>query len=96
VRFHAASSYSKKSHRRKKGSKVSRGYRSEAAAEYRRALEKNLFGSQGAASPVRKIDPATGKVVSFFYFLEYSHPAFFLIEAQRFSQRFLLSASPHT
>ena len=30
-------------------------------AEYQRALEKK-FGTLGPASPVRKIDPATGKV----------------------------------
>jgi hypothetical protein len=53
----------KKTHRRKKGSKGSRKYRSTAAA-YQRALEKTLFGSLGPASPVRKVDPATGKVVA--------------------------------
>ena len=36
--------------------------RQTAAIEYRRAEEKRLYGSQGAASSVRKIDPATGKV----------------------------------
>jgi hypothetical protein len=57
----------KKTHRRKKGSKGSKGsrkYRSTAAAEYQRALEKTLFGSLGPASPVRKIDPSTGKVLA--------------------------------
>ena len=53
----------KKTYRRKKGSRTFKKYRSEAAAEYKRAFDK-LFGSQGAASPVRKIDPATGKVVA--------------------------------
>jgi hypothetical protein len=32
-------------------------------AEYRRAREKLLFGSLGAASPVKRIDPRTGEVV---------------------------------
>ena len=54
----------KKIHRRKKGSKPSRKYRSIASAEYERALEKTKYGSLGPASPVRKIDPATGKVVA--------------------------------
>jgi hypothetical protein len=54
----------KKTHRRKKGSKPSRKYRSTAAAEYQRAFEKTKYGSLGAASPVRKIDPTTGKVVA--------------------------------
>jgi len=54
----------KKTHRRKKGSKPSRSYRSTAAAEYEHALEKRKYGSLGPASPVRKIDPATGKVVA--------------------------------
>jgi hypothetical protein len=40
----------------------SKAYRSEATAEYKRAIDR-MFGSQGAASPVRKIDPATGRVV---------------------------------
>jgi branched-subunit amino acid aminotransferase/4-amino-4-deoxychorismate lyase len=32
-------------------------------AEYLRAREKLLFGSLGAASPVKRIDPRTGEVV---------------------------------
>ena len=40
----------------------SKAYQSEATAEYKRAIDR-MFGSQGAASPVRKIDPATGRVV---------------------------------
>jgi hypothetical protein len=39
------------------------GYRSAAAAAYKRALER-LYGSQGAASAVRKIDPVTGEVIA--------------------------------
>ena len=39
------------------------GYRSAAAAAFKRALERD-YGSQGAASPVRKIDPVTGEVVA--------------------------------
>lgn len=38
------------------------GYRAAATAEYKRAFER-LFGSQGAASPVRRIDPVTGEVI---------------------------------
>jgi hypothetical protein len=38
------------------------GYRGEATIAYKRAFEQ-LFGSQGAASPVRRIDPVTGRVV---------------------------------
>ena len=37
-------------------------YRMEAKAAFKAAYE-GLFGSQGAASPVRKIDPATGEVI---------------------------------
>jgi len=54
----------KKTHRRKKGCKPSRKYRSIASAEYERALEKTKYGSLGPASPVRQIDPATGEVVA--------------------------------
>jgi hypothetical protein len=54
----------KKTHRRQKSSKPSRAYRSTAAAEYEHAMEKTKYGSLGPASPVRKIDPATGKVVA--------------------------------
>lgn len=54
----------KNTHRRKKGSKPSRNYRFTAAAEYEHALEKTKYGTLGPASPVRKIDPATGKVVA--------------------------------
>jgi hypothetical protein len=39
------------------------GYRSAAAAAFKRALER-YYGSQGAASPVRKIDPVTGEVIA--------------------------------
>ena len=39
------------------------GQRTEANAAFKRANEQ-LFGSQGAASPVRKIDPVTGQVIA--------------------------------
>jgi hypothetical protein len=32
-------------------------------AEYQQARERRLFGSLGAASPVRRIDPKTGEVI---------------------------------
>ena len=38
--------------------------RKKVATEYERARERFLFGSLGAASPVRRIDPRTGKVVA--------------------------------
>jgi hypothetical protein len=34
------------------------------AAEYKRADERIRYGSLGAASSVRKIDPATGEVIA--------------------------------
>ena len=40
-----------------------RRYQLTAAAEYKRSLKKRLYGSQGAASPVRRIDPVTGEVI---------------------------------
>ena len=39
------------------------GYRKKAKVAFTRALEQ-LYGSQGAASPVRKIDPKTGEVIA--------------------------------
>jgi hypothetical protein len=33
-------------------------------AEYQQARERLIFGSLGAASPVRRIDPKTGDVVA--------------------------------
>jgi hypothetical protein len=42
---------------------IKRGYLAAARAAYERALERS-YGSQGAASPVRKIDPVTGKVIA--------------------------------
>ena len=39
------------------------GYRQKATAALKRAREQ-FFGSQGAASPVRKIDPKTGEVIA--------------------------------
>ena len=38
--------------------------RAEIRAEYQRAREELLFGSLGAASPVRQIDPVTGDVIA--------------------------------
>jgi hypothetical protein len=51
--------YAKKRTRRKQAP----GYRKKANAAFKRAREQ-LFGSQGAASPVRKIDPVTGGVIA--------------------------------
>ena len=34
------------------------------ATEYRQARDKAFYGSLGGASPVRRIDPNTGKVVA--------------------------------
>ena len=42
--------------------KNSRAYKMEATAAFKRALEKR-YGSLGAASPVIRIDPITGKVI---------------------------------
>ena len=53
----------KKKRTRKTRAKQKPGYRAEANAAFKRSYEK-LFGSQGAASPVRKIDPATGQVIA--------------------------------
>jgi hypothetical protein len=41
-----------------------KAYDKETAAECKQALERFLFGTLGAASPVRRIDPKTGKVVA--------------------------------
>jgi hypothetical protein len=58
----------KNTRRRNKKKKGSAGawskYGSPNAAEYQRAVDRWSFGTLGAASPVRKIDPATGKVVA--------------------------------
>jgi hypothetical protein len=51
--------YKKKSTRKKRKP----GDRAEAKAAFKRAYEQ-LYGSQGGASPVRKIDPVTGKVIA--------------------------------
>ena len=53
----------KKRRTRKTRTKQKPSYRAEASAEFKRAYER-LFGSQGAASPVRKIDPVTGEVIA--------------------------------
>ena len=36
----------------------------QAATEYRQARDKAIYGSLGGASPVRRIDPNTGKIVA--------------------------------
>jgi hypothetical protein len=54
--------YQKKGARKAKA-KRSPKYRTEAKAAFKAAYE-DLFGSQGAASPVRKIDPVTGEVIA--------------------------------
>jgi hypothetical protein len=36
----------------------------EVRAEYQQARDRLLFGSLGAASPVRRVDPKTGDVVA--------------------------------
>jgi hypothetical protein len=51
--------FAKKRTRRKQAP----GYRTKASAAFKRAREQ-FFGSQGAASPVRKIDPKTGEVIA--------------------------------
>jgi hypothetical protein len=48
---------------RKSAHKRTPGDRTTASVEFKRAYER-LFGSQGAASPVRKIDPVTGEVIA--------------------------------
>ena len=52
----------KKKKKRRPGSPF-RDYRKIADTERVQATER-LFGSQGPASPVRKIDPKTGRVVA--------------------------------
>ena len=52
----------KKKRTRKTRAKQKPGYRAEAKAEFKRAYER-LFGSQGGASPMRKIDPKSGEVI---------------------------------
>jgi hypothetical protein len=52
-----------KSRRKKRNTGNYNAYKQHAAAEYKQALERLLLGSSGAASPVRKIDPATGAVI---------------------------------
>jgi len=52
--------------RQKKKKEPGNGFRNHqklAAAERERSIAR-LFGSQGAASAVRKIDPKTGKVIA--------------------------------
>lgn len=52
---------------KKKGARKAKTKRppkyTEAKAAFKAAYA-GLFGSQGAASPVRKIDPATGEVIA--------------------------------
>jgi hypothetical protein len=54
--------YKKKGARKAKTKRPPK-YRTEAKAAFKAAYA-GLFGSQGAASPVRKIDPATGEVIA--------------------------------
>ena len=54
--------YQKKPTRKAKAKRPPK-YRAEAKAAFKAAYE-NVFGSQGAASPVRKIDPVTGEVIA--------------------------------
>ncbi len=56
----------KKKRTNKTNPKLKRGYRKEANAAFKRAYER-LSGSQGGASPVRKIDPATGEVIGIIH-----------------------------
>jgi hypothetical protein len=53
----------KKKRTRKTRTKQTPAYRTEANAAFKRAYEQ-LFGSRGAASPVRKIDPVTEEVIA--------------------------------
>lgn len=53
----------RKTKRQKKHLGRTKEYMAAAAAAHRRALERR-YGSQGPASGVRKIDPATGEVVA--------------------------------
>jgi hypothetical protein len=55
-----------KTRRKKKRQARDPKYRSQNRAEYKRAEDRRLYGSFGAASPVRKIDPATGAVLAVF------------------------------
>jgi hypothetical protein len=52
----------KKPRRKNNRKRRTAAYRATASTEYKRAFDR-LFGSQGAASPVRKIDPVTGEVI---------------------------------
>lgn len=49
--------------KKKKKTPSRQKYWRDAVSERKRAID-NLFGSQGPASPVRKIDPKTGEVVA--------------------------------
>jgi hypothetical protein len=55
--------YKKKRARKSRPKRSFHEYRSEASIAHKRAYER-LFGSQGAASSVRKIDPVTGEVIA--------------------------------
>ena len=52
----------RKSRRRKK--RPSAAETKQAEAEYRQDRERALFGSLGPASPTKRIDPRTGKIVA--------------------------------
>jgi hypothetical protein len=49
--------------KKKRGRKNLQDYRKIAAAERDRAIAR-MFGTQGPASSVRKIDPKTGRVIA--------------------------------
>jgi hypothetical protein len=53
--------FRKKSRQKRKGGRTRQR---QAEVEYALARERVLFGTLGAASPVRKIDPDTGEVVA--------------------------------
>jgi len=50
-----------KNRRKKRSGK--KGY-DQLASEYKRARDRAFYGSLGGASPVKRIDPRTGKVVA--------------------------------
>jgi hypothetical protein len=53
--------FQKKSRQKRKGRQIPQ---QQAEIEYALARERILFGTLGAASPVKKIDPDTGEVVA--------------------------------
>jgi hypothetical protein len=55
--------YRKKGRSKTKPKQSFRDYRRSSTKAFKQAEERRLFGSHGAASDVRRIDPATGKVI---------------------------------